>query len=544
MSKQATLSLQVCTFILAGLIFQLSAVFASDKFNSEQELMLKFAESQISFSENNIYACRIDYTLNSFSPKNSEKQISDIEKTRQSLLKSGLDEKRIQNLINAVRENGMKPREIKGKYTKNTFKNGNVLYLGTVQYLIEKDNWSSPTSFLGVQSINGIYHVSYDEDTHIAFVLAQSATAGDFESMGRLYGQNFRLTLQEQFEAEKEGTILSDIIREKIAKTDCFRSGEIKYDDSTATVIEIKKNGQLFSRYCIDTARGYICPKIENYNTETGKLAEEYIANGFVQIPNAGLWYPLYFCEILYDKNSGELASRKEYRIDKSDLQINQQESEKVFAIDVPENTKIIDQRTKDKVEYTAVESGSISPVHGILNLEAMKWLERNNHLDNYVLTKKSINTSFRIILIVIGLILIFISLFLRTRRKLLLVFIALFLCTGCGRIENKQTVILTVNPSSIDFGSVHITESPLIIPFSITNNSDSPVQITDVVTGCGCTTVDIPNNSILPGKPVVTAVKVNLLGRIGDFTNQIILKTANNQNVIYYRRKRKLFRK
>ena len=57
------------------------------------------------------------------------------------------------------------------------------------------------------------------------------------------------------------------------------------------------------------------------------------------------------------------------------------------------------------------------------------------------------------------------------------------------------------IAPDVIDSGRVKIKDSPAHVSFSITNRSTVPVEIDEVLSGCGCTVIDLPRKTIRPNE-------------------------------------------
>jgi hypothetical protein len=99
--------------------------------------------------------------------------------------------------------------------------------------------------------------------------------------------------------------------------------------------------------------------------------------------------------------------------------------------------------------------------------------------------------------------------------------------CTSSGDISDTCNVVVT--PPVLDFGRVRVEDSPLSLSFDIENTGEEPLKIVDISSGCGCTVIDIPQEPILSKEKKSLAVKVNLYGRSGEFTNTVFIKTADH---------------
>ncbi len=103
---------------------------------------------------------------------------------------------------------------------------------------------------------------------------------------------------------------------------------------------------------------------------------------------------------------------------------------------------------------------------------------------------------------------------------------------SGCSYTEGTNNINETkikVTPSNLDFGYARPTDSPVLLPFEITNDSQENLVISSITSGCGCTVVEIPQEPILPGKTARAVVKINLFGKMGDFKNLVVIKTESH---------------
>jgi hypothetical protein len=116
-------------------------------------------------------------------------------------------------------------------------------------------------------------------------------------------------------------------------------------------------------------------------------------------------------------------------------------------------------------------------------------------------------------------------------RKKCNAILVCVLVLTGCvQRVEEIPDVV--VIPSVLDFGRVRVADSPLSLSFDIENTSNEPLKILDIISGCGCTVIDIPQEPIATNEKKSIAVKVNLYGRSGEFTNMVHIKTEGNDDL------------
>jgi beta-lactamase regulating signal transducer with metallopeptidase domain len=154
-------------------------------------------------------------------------------------------------------------------------------------------------------------------------------------------------------------------------------SGEAKYDkNAVASVIEnrikSKKGTIVAQRYWIDATRGFICPLIQQFDTSTGKISEEWKSKDYFLHSGSGLWFPAYFIHTEYSHGAEKFTKREEIWIDKTTLQLNQNISDEQFSVEVPKGTSIVDARTSEQKNYNANKSVTFSLTKDGLNLSKL----------------------------------------------------------------------------------------------------------------------------------------------------------------------------
>ncbi|MDR2439462.1 MAG: DUF1573 domain-containing protein [Planctomycetaceae bacterium] len=112
-----------------------------------------------------------------------------------------------------------------------------------------------------------------------------------------------------------------------------------------------------------------------------------------------------------------------------------------------------------------------------------------------------------------------------------LLSIVTLFLIVGC-KDSDLSTKTISISPTTLDFGKARHGDSPVKLSFRIANNSTEPLNILNIHSGCGCTVVNVPTEPILPHKSVICQVKVDILGRKGNFFNQLCIESQNQPNL------------
>ncbi|GHT22018.1 hypothetical protein FACS189419_03930 [Planctomycetales bacterium] len=311
--------------------------------------------------------------------------------------------------------------------------------------------------------------------------------------------------------------------------------GKTQYDDNkaTATVIESSApDGTVTVRFWIDASRDYVCPLIQYFDTK-GKLLEEHKSSNYFLCNPPGYWYPENYVYTKNDPQTDKLVQRESYNIDKKTFWLNRNITEADFYMDVPAGLVIHDdERVKNSRRYyDAVENGILSFAEGHIDLTKQKWLEEKVYAEAETNSKpkEQLTPLVRIILTVTGAVLILAAIIIMIIKKFRtppLILLPLLLFIGCNAQPDIPQGKVTVEPAVLDFGQKRPADSPVQVEFKLHNNTDKPLTITDVSSGCGCTAMEYPKEPIAPKATVAVPVKINLLGRFGDFTNKIKVKT------------------
>ena len=80
-------------------------------------------------------------------------------------------------------------------------------------------------------------------------------------------------------------------------------------------------------------------------------------------------------------------------------------------------------------------------------------------------------------------------------------IFSALILALGYASAQEKISDGLEVDKVVHNFGDIKLGSGPVSCTFTITNKSDKPAVIYNVVSSCGCTDVDWTKEPVMPGK-------------------------------------------
>jgi len=117
-------------------------------------------------------------------------------------------------------------------------------------------------------------------------------------------------------------------------------------------------------------------------------------------------------------------------------------------------------------------------------------------------------------------------------RKAYSFIFACVLVFSGCNQEGTGDVGNIVIMPSVLDFGRVRVVDSPLFLSFDIENAGVEPLTIFDITSGCGCTVIDVPQEPILSKEKKTLAVKVNLYGRSGEFTNMVRIATASHGNL------------
>ena len=263
------------------------------------------------------------------------------------------------------------------------------------------------------------------------FPQERSASVNDTQSymgtllnFGRLQGQAvpfmhillFQDTDIEKYEFSETNIVKFKEEREKQRQAGQNKAlitvGTVTYDGSAkAYIIESSTNGKVIERYWIDVNRGYVCPLLQYYD-EKGKLLEEYKSENYFLHEKSGLWFPQLYKEMTRDKDDKQIF--KEYRIDKSSLDVNFPIADDEFLIEIPEGTGVIDSRKgKGSKRYKAMDDGVLSLGRNGLDLEKMNWLYATEESP-----KAQPMAWWRIVFLVTGILLIILGFYFWFTRK------------------------------------------------------------------------------------------------------------------------------
>ena len=106
-------------------------------------------------------------------------------------------------------------------------------------------------------------------------------------------------------------------------------------------------------------------------------------------------------------------------------------------------------------------------------------------------------------------------------KRILLIVTLAL-LTTGVMSAQQKEASIAVVGDALFDFENINEADGPATHVFKVTNEGETPLVVTKVVTSCGCTSPDWTKEPIATGKNGEIKVTFDPTGRPGPFAKTI----------------------
>ncbi len=109
--------------------------------------------------------------------------------------------------------------------------------------------------------------------------------------------------------------------------------------------------------------------------------------------------------------------------------------------------------------------------------------------------------------------------------RKILLM-ATLLACAVLSSAAPKGVAKLKFAETMYNFGSVSEAAGAVSHDFTFTNTGDAPLVIFEVNTNCGCTTADVPQAPIAPGKSGVISITFHPEGNPGEFAKEIVVKS------------------
>lgn len=273
--------------------------------------------------------------------------------------------------------------------------------------------------------------VDFEPGMKSVVLLPASSVAENILQLGQIRGEvasiiisSIYRTSSKQISGESEKALAE--IKQIVAKSFADISvvilkvvGETNYDSTCrAIVVESESKKRTTHRYWIDPARGFLCPLVQRYDSETGILIKEYRSENYFLHKQTGLWFPGRFEESTFEKKNGELVEKMEYLLKADTLKLNNPQGDSVFSVDVPEGFNVADARTANTKNYLAVEKGTLSFTQGGLDVDGMDWLRPIEHSDGEYVPATNLRLYVRFILIVPGILLFSIWCFLQMKKN------------------------------------------------------------------------------------------------------------------------------
>lgn len=108
-------------------------------------------------------------------------------------------------------------------------------------------------------------------------------------------------------------------------------------------------------------------------------------------------------------------------------------------------------------------------------------------------------------------------------------IFWILCVLVSLNAVAQRKTTI-RFNKTEHDFGRVKEAEGVKMIEFKFLNTGKTPMNLTNVVAGCGCTTTSWSKDTIYPGKQGIIFARFDPAGRSGEFSKVITLVASNTE--------------
>ncbi|MCC8146538.1 MAG: DUF1573 domain-containing protein [Bacteroidales bacterium] len=101
---------------------------------------------------------------------------------------------------------------------------------------------------------------------------------------------------------------------------------------------------------------------------------------------------------------------------------------------------------------------------------------------------------------------------------------------------EKKEEKVITVNELIHDFGTIKEANGEVTTVFTVTNNMETPILLSDVRVSCGCSNTTWTKEPIEPGKTGKVTVNFNPAGLYGPFEKYVNIVTTGTPNRISLR--------
>lgn len=98
---------------------------------------------------------------------------------------------------------------------------------------------------------------------------------------------------------------------------------------------------------------------------------------------------------------------------------------------------------------------------------------------------------------------------------------------------QDENAKVITVDTLVHDFGTIKAANGSVNHVFTLTNHTDAPIVISNVIATCGCSNTSWTKEPIAPGKTGKVTVIFNPQGQYGPFDKNIIVVTSGTPNRI-----------
>lgn len=186
---------------------------------------------------------------------------------------------------------------------------------------------------------------------------------------------------------------------------------QVEFEGGTASVVEISARldkapinpfGVGRTLVWIDPARGYICPKIEEYVGD--RVFKSYESSGYFLDQNSGLWWPRSHIETEYDPDTGAIKSRDTYTMTPEGTALNIPIDDDEFVFHAKPGMQIADNQEGTGPIYHVANETSLRMKNGVLDFSHNPDLILQDRLQNgYTATPfKAMNSGSRNLFVII----------------------------------------------------------------------------------------------------------------------------------------------
>lgn len=333
---------------------------------------------------------------------------------------------------------------------------------------------------------------------------------------------------------------------------------EMQYDSNgRARAVEIRiQTGhgiRLSQRYWIDASRGYICPLIELFDNEQPKerLIEQWKSSEYFLHEQSGLWFPEQHVHSQFDVTRGKPLKREHWRVDRQSFELNHAVPDNAFTLVMPVGSSVLDSRTRLQRTYNVTSSVTLSLTDTSWNLEATEGLRlfqdprstNRNTPTHTLITRRPWWVIMAVNGVFCGACVLILLLRRRRRRQsgqtgvwLLMFCLTPMLCCGCVKAQGPSRALalgdVSLEPGSIDFGSVLASDGPIALESIMTNTGHAPVEVLAVTARCGCTTVALPRGMLQPQERLPIPIQVSTVGRSGSLQSKVSIRCSGEPRV------------